>query len=358
MNKVKSICREIVFVAGEYAGLNTLFRYVSGKKYLILFYHGICKDGFDLLKGYDEHHLPQSIFRRQLESLKRHGYRFVTLTEGIRVLQEQTSLRERLVTLSFDDGFRNVIQNAYPIMLEFGAKGCLYVVTDMIGTQQVLWTGWIETFISQTTLDSLDFNFEGRMLSFTLKSKSQRKKVMREIKRLLKTLDWDKRRGYLAKMRLSESVQPPSEFFLADWDELRSLDPDVLDIGSHTCSHLELGINLSEESLDHEIGYSKHVLEAVLNRPIVHFCYPSGSYSDRVLAKLREHGYVSAVSVHYGFNHRGQNLFLLNRISPTSSLRGFKCNVSGMIALCKYFAGTMPTGLSATGKAAHLTLPD
>lgn len=338
MGEFKSLYYDIVFAAGDYAGVNALFRYINRKKLLILYYHGICKDGFDLLKGYDERHLPQSLFRSQLEYLKKHGYSFVTLTEAVQILQERKPIRERLVTLTFDDGFCNIVQNAYPIMFELGGKGCFYVVTDLIGTQQVLWTDWIETVIRQTNSDQIDLDFEGKMLSFVLRSKSQREKAMRKIKLLLKTLDWDKRCAYLAKIQPSEPIQPPSDFFLANWDELRSLDPNVLEIGSHTCSHLELGINLSEETLDHEIGRSKQVLEAALGRPIVHFCFPSGSYNDRVLAKLREHGYISAVSTHYGFNVQGHNLFLLNRLGITTSLRGFKCNVSGMILLFKYFA--------------------
>jgi len=342
MGKFRSVCHNIVFAAGEYAGVNALLRHINRRKLLILCCHGVSKDSFDLLKGYDDRQLPQSLFRRQLEYLKKHGYRFVTLTEAVQMLQERMLIREKLVTLTFDDGYRNVVQNAYPIMLELGCKGCFYVVTDLIGTQQVLWTDWIETVIRQATSDQIDLDFEGRMLSFILRSKSQREEAMRQITRLLKNFDWDKRHAYLTKMQPSEPVQLPSEFFLADWDELRSLDPDVLEIGSHTCSHLELGINLSQETLDHEIGHSKQVLEAALGRPIVHFCFPSGSYNDRVLAKLREYGYISAASTHYGFNLPGQNLFLLNRLGPRDSMPAFKCSISGMILLYKYFARSFP----------------
>ena len=33
--------------------------------------------------------------------------------------------------VNFDDGFKNVINNAYPIMKKYDAKGCLYVVSSL-----------------------------------------------------------------------------------------------------------------------------------------------------------------------------------------------------------------------------------
>ena len=95
----------------KYSGYSILIRQ--------LFYGitGICDDNFTILKGYDERHIPKSLFRKHLVYLIRKGYQFVTMSDLVLLLKEKRKLN-KIVVLTFDDGFRNVIENAYPIMKE------------------------------------------------------------------------------------------------------------------------------------------------------------------------------------------------------------------------------------------------
>ena len=51
-------------------GINAIFRFFYKNKAMILWYHGICDDDFTLLKGYDERHIPKSMFKKHIIFLK------------------------------------------------------------------------------------------------------------------------------------------------------------------------------------------------------------------------------------------------------------------------------------------------
>src|SRR6185369_6985958 len=108
----------------------------------IIWGHGICPREFELNR-HDPRHVPVEVFRQQMKYLLSRGYTFVTMTEGIQRLRSGQSLK-KLVTLTFDDGFRNVVELAYPVMQELQLKGCLYVITDYANTNRLLWTDMVD----------------------------------------------------------------------------------------------------------------------------------------------------------------------------------------------------------------------
>ncbi|HRY30096.1 MAG TPA: polysaccharide deacetylase family protein [Elusimicrobiota bacterium] len=68
-------------------------------------------------------------FRRQMEYLKTHGYQPATFAE----LAEDPARFSRPVVLSFDDGYLNNYQNAFPLLREFGFRAVVFLVVDAIG---------------------------------------------------------------------------------------------------------------------------------------------------------------------------------------------------------------------------------
>ncbi len=103
--------RRLFLTILEISGINALFRAINQSKAMILCYHGICDDDFKLLQGYDERHIPKSVFRKQLIYLKCKGYNFVSLSTLVDRLKAKRKV-EKMVVLTFDDGFRNIVNNA------------------------------------------------------------------------------------------------------------------------------------------------------------------------------------------------------------------------------------------------------
>lgn len=326
--------RHYIFRLIDILGINALCQFLNRRRAVILWYHGICDDDFDLLRGYDERHLPVSAFRQQLAYLKDKGYAFVSLTELTKALTSGEKVGKKVV-LTFDDGFRNVVANAYPIIREYGARGCYYLVADLIGGDEPLWTDYVETVVRNQPLGEFAFSFKGEKVTYTLTDKKSYEHAMTDIKMKLRSIPDTERLEHLKQFGDIQKESIPEEFSLANWEEIKGLDPAVMEIGSHTRRHPNLTRLTTAAEVQDEIAGSKEAIEAKIGRAVAHFCYPAGAYDEGIIARVIESGYQSAVTISYGFIDEEADPYTLNRIEATASLELFKAHVSGSYNILK-----------------------
>jgi peptidoglycan/xylan/chitin deacetylase (PgdA/CDA1 family)/glycosyltransferase involved in cell wall biosynthesis/SAM-dependent methyltransferase len=96
----------------------------------ILMYHRIASGGSDAL---DRYRLAPERFAEQLRSLREAGFRSVGFEEVGRALRGRRSLPGRAIALTFDDGCRDFLTDAWPLLREHGFGATLFVVTDRVG---------------------------------------------------------------------------------------------------------------------------------------------------------------------------------------------------------------------------------
>ena len=71
-------------------------------------------------------------FERQLWTMRRLGLRGVSISEGLRRLDEGSS--RRYVALTFDDGYADTLTAAAPLLKQYGFGATCYVVSSAVGT--------------------------------------------------------------------------------------------------------------------------------------------------------------------------------------------------------------------------------
>jgi peptidoglycan/xylan/chitin deacetylase (PgdA/CDA1 family) len=238
-----------------------------------------------------------------LERLLRYVKRFFEVVPLERLARDaargDVRLRRQLA-ITFDDGLRNNVEVAYPILRRLGLRATFFVCPQLVEERAWLW------------------NHEARARLRFLRRPEDWVEGM-------KLLPIEERRLEEAKLREAARAWRPTDeerhaCDLAGWDELRALDPRVVTIGSHTLTHPIL-TSLDEAALEREIGESRRVLEAKLGRPVETFAYPNGGFDARVLACARRH-YAAAVTVERGFVREGSDPLRLPRVSlPWSALR-------------------------------------
>lgn len=312
----------------DFFGINALFRFLNRQKAVILWYHGICEDDFQLLKGYDERHIPKSVFENQIRYLNQKRYHFVTMTELVDALKQSKDIR-KFVVLTFDDGFRNVVENAYPIMNQFKAKGCFYLVSGLIGKKELLWTDYVETVVRNSKKGEFLFEFNGKTITYQLDTKESFQNAMRDIKEKLRTIPDAERKEHLKQFAKRVLDTIPQEFEFSTWEQIQSLDKNILEVGSHTVNHPNCANLTSDIELENEIKNSRLAIEQRVGYPIHHFCYPAGSYNDEVIKNVKKYQYASAATIHPGFNDTGTDLYKLRRILACTDMFMFKAMVSG-----------------------------
>lgn len=327
-SRIRSFLRYPLLFLLEALGINRLFSFINRERILILWYHGVCDDDFTILRGYDERHIPRSLFRRQLAHLRRRGYRFVTMSTLTRPGHASKG-RHKLVALTFDDGFQNVVRNAYPVMREFGARGCFYLVSDLIGKEELLWTDLVETSIRNLKEKEFRFRLEGETITYEMGSPAARERAMKDIKSRLRTLPDRARRAHMKQFALEDAAPDEKEFRLAGWKEIQALDRKILEIGSHTKTHPNCVNLTSRDELEDEILRSRLEIEKRVGYEIRHFCYPAGSYTDSVLEWVKNSGYRSAVTIIPGLNDEETDPLQLKRIGVNENFLLFKAMTSG-----------------------------
>jgi peptidoglycan/xylan/chitin deacetylase (PgdA/CDA1 family) len=77
--------------------------------------------------------VPLSVFERQVEWLARSGHETLTLDQAADQLEGRGEPVRRGVVLTFDDGYRSVVEHAVPVLERFGFNATLFVVTDAVG---------------------------------------------------------------------------------------------------------------------------------------------------------------------------------------------------------------------------------
>ncbi|MFQ5698533.1 MAG: polysaccharide deacetylase family protein [Myxococcota bacterium] len=77
--------------------------------------------------------VPLARFREQVEWLCSRGYRALALDRALDLLEGRGAPVRRPVVLTFDDGYRSVIEHALPVLVEAGLTATLFVVTGRVG---------------------------------------------------------------------------------------------------------------------------------------------------------------------------------------------------------------------------------
>jgi peptidoglycan/xylan/chitin deacetylase (PgdA/CDA1 family) len=98
-------------------------------------YHSISDKSDDLYS------VTVNAFREQISWISEHGFEIVSLSFLARSIQTRSygNLRKKIV-ITFDDGYKDFLDNALPILLGHGATATVFLVTDLLGGS-ALWNG-------------------------------------------------------------------------------------------------------------------------------------------------------------------------------------------------------------------------
>lgn len=94
-------------------------------------------------------------FRSQIRHLTENGYKTLLFSELLEAYRSGSTLPEKSVVITFDDGYENNYLHAWPILKEFGAKGNIFVVFNTIGKANLWHNPASEPWINMATLEQL-----------------------------------------------------------------------------------------------------------------------------------------------------------------------------------------------------------
>ncbi|MDH2308556.1 polysaccharide deacetylase family protein [Methylobacterium brachiatum] len=222
--------------------------------------------------------------------------------------------------LTFDDGYRDNVEHAHPVLARHGVPWTLFVTSGYADQSGRLW--WIELERAIARLDRVRIAIGARSLDLPARSPQEKALAFEALYR-------DLRRGTEADLldRIADLCRQAglapgavaSELCLS-WAELRDLarDPAVT-IGAHTVSHPMLAKH-DAATAAREIVEGRARIAAELGREIRHLSYPVGDPSSagpREFALAQAQGFATAVTTRPGhlFAEHAGHLHALPRVS-------------------------------------------
>lgn len=265
---------------------------------LILGYHRVVED----FASTAQREMPSMLtstemFERHLDLVGQH-FRFATLDEiGQRLLSGEP-FTEPTAAVTFDDGYRDNYEHAFPILMRKGIPAAVFVVTDLVG--QPFWQIHDKLFhLIRKAFAAWDdprreLSALLKMLdlpaSHLLRARSATSSPMTTVSALLPELSVSNVRRVMAALEATTGNGFHGLGLSLTWPMIQEMHRAGIIIGSHTRRHVSLPAE-SRETMVAELEGSKRIIEEQLGTPVVHFAYPGGQFTPRDVEALKRTGY-------------------------------------------------------------------
>jgi peptidoglycan/xylan/chitin deacetylase (PgdA/CDA1 family) len=274
---MKQLLKASIFQAVRWSGLTPALRRIFAGRAVILMFHEIQKDcRSELMTG-----TSVDLFEYSLKWLRQEGWEIVSLEACLERLATDPQPR-RYAVVTFDDGYRDNVSTALPILERNNAPFTIYVPTGAVTrTLQSWWLGLRELFRSRdtVTIDAMGIRFCCPEFD-------------NKVSALSKVTEWIHEDYHRVAMLAST-------FSSADLSLARH---PLASIGGHTASHAALA-GLDVLSARAEMADNRNYLENLLQLPVRHVAYPYGN--SKACGPREEHlaeevGFSTAVTTRHG----------------------------------------------------------
>jgi peptidoglycan/xylan/chitin deacetylase (PgdA/CDA1 family) len=268
--KVLPKYQEILFKLFFFLRLTELARFWNRNRTMVLCFHGITERSVPDPEDRSAVVVNRALFFTQLTYLKQH-YRVISLRDYLEARQLRRLLPRHSAILTFDDGLRNFLTVAAPVLSELGLPATVFLVTDQVERRD--------------------------------------------------------------QSNLSHNWAPNDDRISLSWSEANKLQSaQAIEFGSHTCSHPELRelSATADQELRGSLSAIRENLHIVFPPSLA---YPYGNYSESIAEKARLAGYSCALTTEAGSNSLDTDLFELRRavVHRFDTVEIFAARVSGLV---------------------------
>ncbi len=271
------------------------------RKPLILGYHRVVED-FDIASRTE---MPSMLISRAM--LERHvewigrRFRFVSLDQIAEQALDGRPFNDPVAAITFDDGYQDVYENAFPMLRSKGIPAAMFVVTDLVGgpawqvhdqLYHLIDRAFCQWDDPRRRLFDLmrDLNLSPDDVFRTRAASSSPKAA---VWTLLPALQQADVRRLMASLELCVRNGTTNIPLSVTWPMIREMRNAGMTIGSHTRSHVSLPRETAE-AVKEEIEGSRRLLEHRVGEPIKHFAYPDGQFTPAIVDALERAGYQCA----------------------------------------------------------------
>ena len=317
MMKMKNIITSLIAKSG-------IPPFIGKKKFsdrlIVLMYHGITDHPLEVP---DFCFLSAAVFDAQMAYLKE-NFNILPLYDAL-IKLKGNKIDKPTIAVTFDDGFQNNYECAYPILKKYGIPATIFLSTQLIDTDHTLWYCLLNQAISKTKRKIINWNGEEYNLQ-TLHNKIMASNTLQQSLKEFPHQQLLSELNQIIKYLFNGSdpeTNTNTEFKILNSSTIRKMQKTrLIEFGSHTHSHAILS-KLSKPEQEKEIQESIAITEKITQERCRLFSYPNGrpeDYKEETIKLLKRNNIEAAVTTIAGDNTYSTNPYELRRYGVGSSM--------------------------------------
>jgi peptidoglycan/xylan/chitin deacetylase (PgdA/CDA1 family) len=285
--------RNALIILMNWLGLVRLLQFIHRRQIVILMIHGVMDD---------QNGSNWKPLRPQLSR-----YQFVSLMDAVDMLRGHRPIQPYSLVLTFDDGYRNNLTHALPILRRYHAAATFFLPTSFLNGPRPFWFDRLDYALQHARVDGREVTVGSLTARLDGSSRDALQESFLRFRRAAKEQCMPDHEFLSSMERLAAQLEAESGRMLSHiqdhddwsaimtWDQVCGAVDDGITFGSHTVDHIRLGLVESEVARDQLIR-SKRDIEMRTGKPCLSLCYPNGSLSDETIRLATECGYVCGLT--------------------------------------------------------------
>jgi peptidoglycan/xylan/chitin deacetylase (PgdA/CDA1 family) len=264
-------------------------------------------------------YVSSSTFEMHMQWLKE-NYRVVSLLDLATSISHRNEWKEPLCAVTFDDGWYDNYEHAYPILKKYKIPATIFIVGNSVGTSEpAVWDICLEIIENVTNIDRglTGIREIDDLFSVQGEDRAQRSRnIVNKIRKMEQTqVDeiYSTLKGYYYKT-IPNTKSINKKYRKLSWTEMREMQSSDIHFGYHSKSHPML-INIPSAKLEEELSMPSGLATDNGIELTRIFSYPDGKFSQNVIQSLKNAGYIAATSLMSGVNTLNTDLYKLKRIN-------------------------------------------
>ncbi len=271
------------------------------------------------------------LFREQMQWLKRH-------CQPIRpeqLLPQANAPRSGRppVLVTFDDGYRDYFDNAYPILKALEIPAVVFLATSFMDNGGMIWTDEVTWAVAHAPAHQFRLPWaEDAVFDFSVPH--ERARFRDQAKLHLKGIPDAERQEKLSRLMARLGIsgeQSRIDRQMLSWDEVRA-SLDLTTYGGHSHTHPIMS-QLDDDALEIEVRTCRDRIQAETGQSPKYFAYPNGrlqDFNDATKRVLNRHGFELAFSTVLGSNGAAMDPMAIKRIHNGNSASDMACLIAGI----------------------------
>jgi len=267
--------------------------FYSKHKKAVLLFHRILPERDPLWDPIDP-----ALFAQTLKFIAKR-FHIVPLNEMLFENDQHSS--KPMAALTFDDGYRDFIDHAIPMLDKAKLTASMFIVTDCIDNGLPTWTYIIDYLFSNsqklewTNFDVDDLPEEYRKVKWD--NREEKVAYCKKFKQYLKWIPSVKRDAVIKTLLINfNDIELPRNMMMT-WDDVKQIHAGGFNIGSHSVTHPTLATIADDGIVGFELSHSAKRIKERTGITTEVFSYPIGSYDARVKKLTSAAGYKAALAV-------------------------------------------------------------